>query len=537
MEESLRIKEFIQVPSIEEFDSQIEPQNTPAVFRGCLKDWKAFCSWNPASGGLDYLQERVGFAVVEVMLSRSAPIFYGDIRSHERVPVLFSSFMEFCKRTSLSKDNGHTVCSELEKHQSPAPDADLCSSFMKAGEQIYLAQVPILSKENEERVQLEILREDIELPSFLVSKKLTSINLWMNNAQSRSNTHYDPHHNLLCIVAGCKQVVLWPPSAGPLLYPMPIYGEASNHSSVALDSPDFSIHPRFQSAFDHSQKVVLRAGDALFIPEGWFHQVDSDELTIALNFWWQSNVMSSMLEHMDAYYMRRILRRLIDKEMNAMLPKTSVRDLHNLRDCTNQLPDNSKTEHESKLNLNTKLDDLGPQALETLHQLVSLVHAGVSTMNQQDQSTSTSVPGVIPDKDGKQIRETKSCSLEDDSIASILWNMEPLTLQAVFMAMVLNFPRTLEGLVLHMLSPVGAEVLTRKFDELDPQMTEEDRSTFYQRFYSVFDDQSSAMDAILNGKEAFAQQAFRNALQMYMGITIDGSKLQTQVADSVIGRS
>lgn len=52
---------------------------------------------------------------------------------------------------------------ELEKHQSAAPDADLCSSFMKAGEQIYLAQVPILSKENEERVQLEILREDIEL--------------------------------------------------------------------------------------------------------------------------------------------------------------------------------------------------------------------------------------------------------------------------------------------------------------------------------------------------------------------------------------
>lgn len=212
-----------------------------------------------------------------------------------------------------------------------------------------------------------------------------------------------------------------------------------------------------------------------------------------------------------------------------MLPKTSVRDPHNLRDCTYQLPDNRKTEHGSKLNLDMKLNDLGPQALETLHQLVSLVHAGASNMNQQDESTSTSVPGVIPDKDHKQMTETKSCSLEDDLIASMLWNLEPLTLQAVFMAMVLNFPRTLEGLVLHMLSPVGAEVLTRKFDELDQQMTEEDRSTFYQRFYSVFDDQSSAMDAILNGKEAFAQQAFRNALQLYMGITVDGSKLQTQV--------
>jgi hypothetical protein len=40
-----------------------------------------------------------------------------------------------------------------------------------------------------------------------------------------------------------------------------------------------------------------------------FHQVDSDDLTIAINFWWRSNTMSCMLEHMDAYYLRRILRR------------------------------------------------------------------------------------------------------------------------------------------------------------------------------------------------------------------------------------
>lgn len=31
------------------------------------------------------LQERVGSCIVEAMMSRSAPVFYGDIRSHERV--------------------------------------------------------------------------------------------------------------------------------------------------------------------------------------------------------------------------------------------------------------------------------------------------------------------------------------------------------------------------------------------------------------------------------------------------------------------
>ena len=37
------------------------------------------------------------------------------------------------------------------------------------------------------------------------------------------------------------------------------------------------------------------------------------------------------------------------------------------------------------------------------------------------------------------------------------------------------FPRTLEALILHMLSPVAAEVLTQKFDEIDQQSGEEDR--------------------------------------------------------------
>lgn len=38
-----------------------------------------------------------------------------------------------------------------------------------------------------------------------------------------------------------------------------------------------------------------------------------------------------------------------------------------------------------------------------------------------------------------------------------------------------NFPRTLETLVLHLLSPVGAEVLTRRLEEMDQLMDEEDR--------------------------------------------------------------
>lgn len=51
-----------------------------------------------------------------------------------------------------------------------------------------------------------------------------------------------------------------------------------------------------------------------------------------------------------------------------------------------------------------------------------------------------------------------------------------------------NFPRTLEALILHLLSPVGAEVLTRKFDEMDKLTAEEDRymSTSSKVFVLLF---------------------------------------------------
>ncbi|KAG4402193.1 hypothetical protein GLYMA_02G144333v4 [Glycine max] len=84
-----------------------------------------------------------------------------------------------------------------------------------------------------------------------------------------------------------------------------------------------------------------------------------------------------------------------------------------------------------------------------------------------------------------------------------------------------NLPRTLEALVLHVLSPVGVEVLTRKFDEMEQQTLEEDRNRFYEVFYGAFDDQSAAMNSILKGKELFTEQAFKNVLDKFVGVNLE----------------
>lgn len=71
----------------------------------------------------------------------------------------------------------------------------------------------------------------------------------------------------------------------------------------------------------HSLLVSLQAGDALFIPEGWWHQVDSDHTTIAVNFWWQSTFTKGLQQqaHMQQYYLRRLMDGLLDTERSNAL--------------------------------------------------------------------------------------------------------------------------------------------------------------------------------------------------------------------------
>jgi hypothetical protein len=114
----------------------------------------------------------------------------------------------------------------------------------------------------------------------------------------------------------------------------PLGGERSNHSGVDFVAPDLARHPAYADA--RPQVVTLRAGDALFLPEGWWHQVDSDGTTIAVNFWcgrpaacrpvnhgpdrnwpvcrWDSEFTERLDGVMDAYFARRACESLVAAE-------------------------------------------------------------------------------------------------------------------------------------------------------------------------------------------------------------------------------
>ena len=79
-----------------------------------------------------------------------------------------------------------------------------------------------------------------------------------------SSLHYDPYENLLCVVCGSKTVHCFSPEATPALYPLPVWGESSNHSSVDCAAPDLAHHALFARAQDSMLTAELQADSQSF---------------------------------------------------------------------------------------------------------------------------------------------------------------------------------------------------------------------------------------------------------------------------------
>ena len=62
---------------------------------------------------------------------------------------------------------------------------------------------------------------------------------------------------------------------------------------------------------------MQQAGDALLIPEGWWHQVDSQAGTLAVNFWWSPQPGKPPLPA--PYLLRRTLQAMTEARMAAEL--------------------------------------------------------------------------------------------------------------------------------------------------------------------------------------------------------------------------
>ena len=145
--------------------------------------------------------------------------------------------------------------------------------------------------------------------------------------------------NVLIQISGKKRVVLFPPSDIDCLY---MKGDKS--LVLDVDEPDLATYPLFAKATRY--ECDLMAGDSLFIPAMWLHNVITESFSIGVNVFWK-HVDDAFYEKNDVYGNKD----LIGGSRALLFADKAVKEL-------NQLPDKTYKEFYTKRIIQVLLDNL-----------------------------------------------------------------------------------------------------------------------------------------------------------------------------------
>ncbi|GAB2526809.1 cupin-like domain-containing protein [Microbulbifer agarilyticus] len=125
------------------------------------------------------------------------------------------------------------------------------------------------------------------------------VSLWFGN-RTRVAAHFDLPENLACVVAGRRRFTLFPPEQVSNLYPGPLDFNPAGQSISMVDfyNPIFDQFPKYRDALASAQVAEVYAGDVLYVPSMWWHQVEGlDSLNVLVNYWWRCSPAWSGLPH------------------------------------------------------------------------------------------------------------------------------------------------------------------------------------------------------------------------------------------------
>jgi lysine-specific demethylase 8 len=228
-------------PDVSDFRRRFEHRRLPAVLTGIMDSWPAMTRWSPA-----YFAEHLADQLMTVSTSDE----------------------------DLPQDGPISPALLLKMKVSKMRMGDYLARMDARDRRFYASGVPL-------RPFLPMLLDDIEVPEYREVGSNGSPRMWMGNAQI-GPLHYDATANLHGIVFGSKRFTLFPPRQLPLLYPCSMFSKIPTMSQASLSSPDYARFPRLRNA--KPVIVDLGPGDMLFLPPGWWHQVDTPTPTISIDF-------------------------------------------------------------------------------------------------------------------------------------------------------------------------------------------------------------------------------------------------------------
>ncbi|CAK0907438.1 unnamed protein product, partial [Prorocentrum cordatum] len=267
-------------------------RNEPFVLRGHLGR-ESLEAWSPEAvrrlaGDVELEVRSAGFAAA----AGGASIFHdpADLRGggadsgRHRVNVTVSGLFQNLSRLAA-----------VSKEMVDGASADACgagSAELPGGTALYGAQIDVDDRRIPQLAQI-VPPLDAELAAALGPASPTAAStVYIGAARPRSKLHYDSRENLLCLVhGGHKEVLLVDPlvAAAVLYVNQTEHGNASPVSLFELRERGGEPPQEFPLArYAVPSAVTVRAGDCLYIPIYWFHEVlGSAEVTISLNWWRQ----------------------------------------------------------------------------------------------------------------------------------------------------------------------------------------------------------------------------------------------------------
>lgn len=226
--------------SVQEFQARYLPHGIPLVISDALQDWPLF--------KLSREESLVHFAELQ-----------GITRHGDYVKKTFSTERDF--RSTSMADFIASLDSPAVKGSDGEPPAYMGNNILPAQ-----------------------LIEQINYPPYFDPSLFIPPRIWIGPKGTLTPLHRDDTDNLFAQVWGEKTFTLAAPHHREAL------GTWSTAPQGGLDgcdfNPDAPDYQRFPNARDVTFiRVTLGAGDLLFLPEGWFHQVESVSTSLSVNFW------------------------------------------------------------------------------------------------------------------------------------------------------------------------------------------------------------------------------------------------------------
>jgi hypothetical protein len=254
--------DVIEIPRIHV--SQFRPPRTggePRVVLGNAQHWRALRVWEP-----DYLKSIAGTCEVSVRETIGPPRnVYQNLAQGGKVS--FSQYLDWVLETANGED-----FRALAQEYSTVSDITraVCDSGFESS--YYLdTKLTSLSKE---------LLTDVQIPNWYKADPVDVL-LWCGVLGTSSGLHSDITPNCNVQITGHKHFMLFSPSQCHLLYRIP----GGAHCRFDPNIPDFKRFPLARKAL--GWRCTLRAGESLYIPAGWFHQVTvTSAWALNVNFFW-----------------------------------------------------------------------------------------------------------------------------------------------------------------------------------------------------------------------------------------------------------